>query len=141
MAKEFQAKIPNNDFATHVAFQPIPRLFIEKSIESGGNVIGLDRYPHDAVLLQISASVKTVELAEWASVRTKALLEDVRAFAGKERLSDWLYLNYAHPSQKVPEGYGSDNVARIREAAARYDPEGVFQKLCPGRFKISAVKE
>lgn len=141
MAKEFQAKIPSNEFATHVAFQPVPRLFTEKSIEFGGNMIGLDRYPHDAILLQVSASVKTAELAEWASVRANALLEDVRIFAGNDRLSDWLYLNYAHASQNVLEGYGPDNVRKIREAAAKYDPEGVFQKLCPGGFKISAVKE
>lgn len=141
MAKEFQAKIPSNEFTTHVAFQPVPRLFTEKSIESGGNVIGLDRYLHDVILLQISASVKTAELAEWAKVRTKALLEDVRTFAGKDGLSDWVYLGYAEASQNVLEGYGPDNVQRIKEAAAKYDPEGVFQKLCPGGFKISAVKE
>lgn len=141
MAKEFQIKIPSNEFTTHVAFQPIPRFFTEMSIKSGGNVIGLNRYPHDAILLQVSASVKTAELAEWASDRAKVLLEDVRTFAGKERLSDWVYLNYAHPSQDVLEGYGPENVDRIREAAARYDPEGVFQKLCPGGFKVSAVKE
>lgn len=141
MAKEFQKKIPSNDFATHVAFQPVPRLFVENSIESGGNIMGLDKDPHDNILLQVSASVRTAELATWADVRAKVLLEDIRSFAGKDRLSDWVYLNYANASQSVFGGYGSDNVRRMREVATMYDPDGVFQKLCPGGSKISALKE
>lgn len=141
LATEFQAKIPSNEFTTHVAFQPVPRLFAEKSIEAGGSVTGLDSYPHDAILLQVSVSVKTPELAEWARERAKGLLEDVRAFAGKDRLSDWVYLNYAHGSQQVLEGYGTENLQKIRDVAAKYDPERVFQKLWPGGFKISAVMQ
>lgn len=139
MAKDFQVKIPNNEFTTHVVFQPIPRGVTEKSVAAGGNVFGLDSYTHDAVMLQAGASVKTAELAGWADSRVKALLEDLRAFAGEDRLCPWLYLNYAHGSQKVLESYGVDNVRRIKEAAAKYDPEGVFQKFWSGGFKISAV--
>jgi hypothetical protein len=32
-------------------------------------------------------------------------------------------------------------VARIRAAAKKYDPEGVFQTRAPGGFKISKLKE
>lgn len=102
---------------------------------------GLDKYPHDAILLQVSVSFKSADLVEWARERAEALLEEVRTFAGKDRLSDWLYLNYADASQSALEGYGPENVRKIREVAAKYDPEGVFQRLCPGGFKVSAVKE
>ncbi|KAK3376566.1 hypothetical protein B0T24DRAFT_222372 [Lasiosphaeria ovina] len=53
---------------------------------------------------------------------------------------DWTYLNYADKSQRVLESYGVENVGKIREAARKYDPAEIFQRLCPGGFKISDVK-
>ena len=138
LAKEFQAKIPSNEFTTHVAFQPIPRVYSEVGSD---NMLGLDKYPHDAIMLQASASVKTPELAEWARPRLEKLVADVRAFAGEDRLCPWLYLNYSHSSQDPLSSYGPENVAKIREVAANYDPQGVFAHLCSGGFKIKDAKE
>lgn len=138
LAKDIQAQIPNNDFSTHCAFQPIPRLYAQRSSAAGGNVLGLDSYTYDAVMMQASASVRTAELADWVRPRVESLIEAVQVFAGEERLSPWLYLNYAHSSQDVLKGYGQENVQKIRDAARKYDPEGVFQRLCPGGFKVSS---
>ncbi|KAG8166973.1 hypothetical protein KVR01_002662 [Diaporthe batatas] len=139
LARDLQGHIPSNEFNTHCAFQPIPRLYTERSLESGGNILGLDAYPHDAILLQASASVKTAELAEWVRPRVEGLVSAVRDFAGDDRLCPWIYLNYAHSSQEVFESYGPENVSRIRDVAKKYDPEGVFQRLCPGGFKVEFV--
>ena len=129
--------MPSGEFSAHCAFQPVPKLYSRKAIEiNGGNVFGLEKYPHDAILLQASAAVKTPELAEWVNERIRALIGEVRSFAGEDRLCPWLYINYAHPSQKVLESYGEENLKKIREVAAKYDPEGVFTRLCPGGFKI-----
>ena len=32
--------------------------------------------------------------------------------------------------------YGPESVARLRAASRKYDPQGVFQTLCPGGFKL-----
>jgi hypothetical protein len=33
-----------------------------------------------------------------------------------------------------------ENVEKMKAAAKKYDPSGVFQKLVPGGFKISKVQ-
>lgn len=39
-------------------------------------------------------------------------------------------------SQRVLGSYGAENIKRMQEAAAKYDPEGVFQKLQYGGFLL-----
>lgn len=103
-----------------------------------GNVLGLEQNKHDAILIQASASVPTPELEEWVRPRVRAVVEGTRAFAATVDggVIPWVYLNYAHSSQEVLQSYGPDNLRLIRETASRYDPEGVFQRLCPGGFKL-----
>jgi hypothetical protein len=48
----------------------------------------------------------------------------------------FIYQNYAGLGQDVFGSYGSENRARLREIQMRYDPEGVFQNLQPGYFKV-----
>jgi hypothetical protein len=56
-------------------------------------------------------------------------------------LVDWLYVNYADGASQDPLAtVGAGNAARLRDAARRYDPDGVFQTRCPGVFKISRSK-
>ncbi len=55
-------------------------------------------------------------------------------------LLEWRYLNYADKSQDPLASYGAANIKFLKHVAGEYDPEQVFQKLCPGGFKISAVK-
>lgn len=142
LSKDLEKQVSDGDFNTHVAFQPIPRLYTEKSEAAGGNIMGLDRYPFDVIMVQASASVKTAELVGWVRPRIEGLIRDIRAFAvSRDGYVDWKYPNYAHSSQNLLQGYGADNVQRIREAAAKYDPQGVFQQLWHGGFKISAVED
>jgi hypothetical protein len=49
---------------------------------------------------------------------------------------DFIYLNYAFPTQDPIASYGDDNVALLRAAARKYDPDAVFQRLVPGGFKL-----
>jgi len=51
-------------------------------------------------------------------------------------LRGFQYLNYAHPDQHPLESYGADNLQHLEEASRKFDPEGVFQKLVPGGFKL-----
>lgn len=143
LAKELEEMVTDNDFTSHVAFQPLPHLFVEKShaANEAGNILGLEQNPGDAIVMQAGVSVRTQELADLVSPKLAALLDGVKSFAGtiEGGLLPWMYLNYAHPSQKVLESYGPENVQIMRDAASRYDPGGVFQHLCPGGFKISAV--
>lgn len=106
------------------------------AVNPSGNVHGLEQNKHDAILIQASASVRTPELEEWVRPKVRAVVEGTRAFAATidGGVVPWIYLNYAHPT--VLQSYGPDNVRLIRETASRYDPEGIFQHLCPGGFKL-----
>ena len=53
----------------------------------------------------------------------------------------YLYLDYADQTQDPLAGYGEENVKKMKAAAKKYDPHGLFQKLVPGGFKISKTAE
>lgn len=132
-----QLQAQTSDFTTHVAFQPLPRLYAEKAAAAGGNILGLEHIPFDAVMLQVSVSVKDPKVAEWAHPRVEAFVAELREFTkSRNGFVDWTYLNYAHSSQNVLDGYGQDNVSVIKQVAAKYDPQGFFQKYCQGGFKV-----
>lgn len=76
-------------------------------------------------LFQAQATFLRKEISEYA----KSIAAD----------NPWLYLNYADTAQNPLEGHGEVNVNKIRAASKKYDPNGVFQYMVPGGFKISAV--
>ncbi|KAF2157100.1 FAD binding domain-containing protein [Myriangium duriaei CBS 260.36] len=50
---------------------------------------------------------------------------------------DYLYMNYASQYQDVVASYGSAHKQRLLEIAEQYDPQGIFQTLTPGGFKLA----
>lgn len=69
------------------------------------------------------------------------LRDDLSTYAASvDAENPFIYLDYADISQRPLESYGVENVAKIQDAAAKYDPEGVFQHMMPGGFKISQVR-
>jgi hypothetical protein len=105
--------------------------------------MGVERQPHNGVLWLATAMVKTAEQEAFAYPKVKAWVEGVKEFAQtiEGGLLEWRYLNYADKSQDPLASYGEGNLTLLRDVAGRYDPEAVFQKLCPGGFKISEVGE
>jgi hypothetical protein len=136
------AFIPAQDFVTQCLFQPLPTVFGQNSAAAGGNVMGVERQPHNGILFLATAMVKTPEQEAFAYPKVKAWVDSVREFAAgiEGGLLEWCYLNYADKSQDPLASYGEENLKLLREVAGRYDPGEVFQKLCPGGFKISEVR-
>ncbi|KAI4957054.1 hypothetical protein J4E86_005526 [Alternaria arbusti] len=131
----------DGDFITQCMFQAIPTTFAEHSKERGGNVMGLDLVKDNAVMLLFDIAVKGEETEAIAREALRAVTEEMQRFAAsKDALVDWQYLNYADAYQDPLGSYGSANVAKIRAAAKKYDPRGMFQTQAPGGFKISKVK-
>lgn len=54
----------------------------------------------------------------------------------KGTLLDFKYMTFDTCSQKVLGSYGAENIKLMQEVAAKYDPEGVFQKLQNGGFLL-----
>ena len=134
--------IPDGDFVTQCLFQPLPKLFGQRSAEAGGNVMGVERQELNGLLFLAVAMVRTAEQEALAYPKVKAWVQAVKDFATTIDHGNlkWIYLNYADKSQDPLASYGSENVQKMRDVAAKYDPKQIFQKLCPGGFKISDVK-
>ena len=49
----------------------------------------------------------------------------------------WIYLDYAYKTQDPLTSYGEENLQKLRDVSKKYDPEGVFQTMVPGGFKVS----
>lgn len=149
-------------------YHPIPKIYAQHSVEKGGNVLGLERASSNLVRKSFSLPVGDshwalsrrilmpkvlpcavmLTLVQWDDAENdetfinanKQLIDDVIAHSRSvDKADDWLYLNYAWQTQDVLNSYGLDNVAKMRAASAKYDPDGVFQRLVPGGFKLSDV--
>ena len=138
--EELKTIVPDRNMLSQCIFQPLPKLYAEKSAEAGGNVLGLERQKDDGVLLLFLVEVPTAAQRAAAYPKAKAVIDEVQAFASTiGGAQDWLYMNYADPDQDVFGSYGAENVKFLKKVAAKYDPEEIFQKLCPGGFKLSKV--
>ncbi|KAK6196699.1 hypothetical protein LQW54_011267 [Pestalotiopsis sp. IQ-011] len=142
VVEQLRELIPERDFRTQCIIQPVPKMISEHSAAAGGNVMGVERHATNGFLLLLSAMVKTSEQQAMVFPKIKAALQAVKDYAEVTvdggNLS-WIYMNYADKSQQVLEGYGPDNVANLQKVAAKYDPEKVFQTLCPGGWKIPEI--
>ncbi|KAM7206074.1 hypothetical protein V8F20_002856 [Naviculisporaceae sp. PSN 640] len=153
LGAKLDAHISDKDYISQCCFQPLPRYRDHRNSKSTNaqshnpkkiNVLGHETQlkDHDGILWTGHVSVQTAEQEKWAYPHVREWYEGLRDFAESQGgLLPWIPANYADPAQKVLQSYGPENVRFIREVANRYDPAGVFQTLCPGGFKISAVEE
>jgi len=132
------AQSPDGDFVTQAMFQAIPTVFSEHSVANGGNVLGLDRETDNVVMLLFTLAVNGVEQEAVAKQRMQVFGNATVAYAASlDSLVEWQCINYAYDWQNPLESYGAANVAKIRAAALKYDPEGVFQTRTPGGYEIT----
>jgi hypothetical protein len=137
---EWKAQTNDPDFITQCMFQSIPTVFAVHSVERGGNVMGLDAEDRNAIMLLFDIAVKTAEEEAVARPLLRSYGERMQEYAAsKDGLVSWKFLNYADSYQDPLASYGSANVEKIRAAARKFDPNGVFQTKAPGGFKISRV--
>ncbi|KAH7198520.1 uncharacterized protein B0J16DRAFT_330511 [Fusarium flagelliforme] len=143
LVEELKEFIPDGNFITQCLFQPLPALFGQRCAEAGGNVMGVERQKDNGILFLAVAMVKTAEQEAFARPKVQAWIQEVQNFAATIEGGnlEWTYLNYADKSQDPLGSYGTENIRKMKDAAAKYDPDQVFQKLVPGGFKISDVKD
>lgn len=119
-------------------FQAIPTVFSEHSVANGGNVLGLDRETENVVMLLFTLAVKGVDQEVVAKQQMQVLGNATVAYAESlDSLVEWQYINYAFDWQNPLGSYGAENIAKIKAAALKYDPDQVFQARTPGGYKIT----
>lgn len=123
-----------------IEFQPLPRTFTDRSIERGGNVLGLDRYHDDNVIFLLDMAWNgTQHDAKIRSLADKVMGDLTTYLKGVGALKEFQYLNYAFEDQDPLGGYGPVALSKIKAASKKYDPGQVFQKLVPGGFKLAGA--
>lgn len=136
---EFYKKDPFYTSAA-ILLQPLARIFTDKSLERGGNILGLDRYKDDNISFLLDLSWNGTQ----HDAQIRHLADDVMGtlttyLKGAGELKELQYLNYAFQDQDPLGGYGPAALAKIRAASKKYDPGQVFQKLIPGGFKLAGA--
>lgn len=122
-------------------FQPIPSIITQHSEARGGNVLGLNRAQGNQVLFLFF--VQWTDAADDQALQNAAstYMEKVTELTQRQgKSNEWIYLNYALQNQDPLGSYGKANLDKITAAAKKYDPNGVFQKLVPGGYKIANAK-
>ena len=118
-----------------LSFQPIVPAIISKSPFLQSVIPTLSDPVQTVVIAQLTGTWKHDEdTADLEPVATK-LIADIEIAAKKKRKeTGFIYLNFAHAGQKV-FGEG-ERLETLKALSKQYDPNGIFQKLVPGGFKL-----
>ncbi|KAJ5781184.1 hypothetical protein N7457_006344 [Penicillium paradoxum] len=119
-----------------MVIQPMSSLAIKVGEEKGGNPLGLKSVGHQWFL--VMADYLNIADEERVRASVKKIVDVVEETAKKENA--WLpfkYSNYSSRDQDPLASYGEENLAALREIAAKYDPEEVFQVLQNGGWLLS----
>ncbi|EED20037.1 conserved hypothetical protein [Talaromyces stipitatus ATCC 10500] len=92
----------------------------------------------DLVLCLLSNYWTDASASAEIQAATQSLLEEIEAITQKDGVDvRYKYMNYAAKWQDPIMSYGTTQVEKLREVAAKYDPSGFFQAKVPGGFKLS----
>ncbi|KAI1213968.1 FAD-binding domain-containing protein [Annulohypoxylon truncatum] len=139
---QLKEAITDNSFGVNMVLQPLLASWTQHSLDRGSNMLGLERITEDCVIVVVGVEVATSELSDKVSEpATRAMFSEVESYAKSlDKDVGFLYLNYCDGSQNPLGNYGEENVKKMKEASAKYDPIGVFQERVPGGYKISMMK-
>ncbi|CZR66000.1 related to 6-HYDROXY-D-NICOTINE OXIDASE [Phialocephala subalpina] len=129
--------IIEEDVTWGITAEPFPPILTQYGKLNGGNILGLD--PSDGPLILFLATVTWHD-----SVNDLPITQAIETYFSQiDTLSkslglynEYSYLNYAYKDQKVMKGYGKENLQQMKSLSKQFDPEGVFQRLVPGGFKL-----
>ncbi|KAL4942241.1 hypothetical protein BDV06DRAFT_192579 [Aspergillus oleicola] len=125
------------DAMVGLTFQVITEPMLEKMSNAGGNALGLDTSSGPILLVHVLGMWNSASDDETIYQFLDEFFDTATEEAESRELdNDFIYMNYASQFQDVILSYGEDNKARLQEIASKYDPDGVYQKLQPGHFKL-----
>ncbi|KAJ6784908.1 hypothetical protein PWT90_02381 [Aphanocladium album] len=124
-----------------IQFLPQPKIQQSYAKTRGGNSLGLENVEQDQIEIWFQPRWKDAALdgmMKDAQQRFVTVSEKVAKKHGT--YSPFMYISYAAPHQQPLCGYGAESLAFLKKTATKYDPDGVFQTLMPGGFKLNAAK-
>ncbi|KAL8685516.1 MAG: hypothetical protein Q9224_005784, partial [Gallowayella concinna] len=101
-----------------ILLQPLPRIFSDRSVERGGNVLGLDRYHDDNILFLLDMAWNGTQYdGRIRSLADQVMGDLTKYLKGAGALKDFQYLNYAFEDQDPLGGYGPAALSKIKAAS------------------------
>jgi hypothetical protein len=128
------------DISFNIEHCPVRQSYINASLAKGPNVLG-SGVPTDCPYIIYLFSELHHDPASDDKVADvmRSFIEQIRTLSTSRGLGQaFTYLNYADRSQdgQIMEGYGKENVAKLKAASLKYDPSQFFQRVVPGGIKI-----
>ncbi|KAL9075850.1 MAG: hypothetical protein Q9157_003840 [Trypethelium eluteriae] len=118
-----------------LGLQPISASVIEAGFARGGNALGLSAI--NQTWYVIDSGWWDEEYDEMVHFATRDLVNQI---GNQSNTPDsFIFMNDASYDQDVIGHYGKENVAKLTEVQAKYDPDQIFQKLVPGGFKLPNI--
>lgn len=105
---------------------------------AGGNALGIENETQPLLLVNLNVMWSDSQ-DDGAVLQTQAniISRSTAAAAARGLDNPYVYMNYASQFQDPISSYGESNKARLIDVAKTYDPQGVFQRLQPGYFKLN----
>ncbi|PTB68948.1 FAD-binding domain-containing protein [Trichoderma citrinoviride] len=121
-----------------LTLEPIVPVINTQSQATGGNILGLDNTTLPGLALGVfSATWQSPDKDKQIYDASDKLLKKVTDVANKAKvLKQYVDVNYAGRKQNPIASFGPANYAFLKQVAKQVDPNGVFQKLVPGGFKL-----
>ncbi|KAL4802587.1 hypothetical protein BDV18DRAFT_154258 [Aspergillus unguis] len=140
-ASSLEILIGKESFTSLIFFQPLPSLYADISADKGGNLFAHTLDAGNAILWTGGVVVNTNETDLMvASAKMHEMVAELEEYSQKTGNDNPLvYMNYADFSQDPLGSYGEESVDFMKRVARKYDPQGRFQKMVPGGFKIARV--
>jgi hypothetical protein len=127
-----------NNILFSITFEPIPVSMIEQSNARGQNAMGLKPSGGPLVVILFYTSWDEASDTEHVYEVNKKAIERIETEAkAKSVATDYRYLNYAFTHQDPLTSYGNESKARLQAVSLKYDPDGFFQHVVSGPFKLS----
>ncbi|KAH7029595.1 uncharacterized protein B0I36DRAFT_411611 [Microdochium trichocladiopsis] len=151
LVSDLTALLGATNFRTILDLQPLPAYVADIGAEKGGNMLNIGRQPGNKIVFVCgvlptgtgqgddNADTLAIKIARAYQLNAamNARIEDYAASI--EAGVDLRYLPYADARQDALGSYGQESVLHMKSVAAKYDPNGFFQKMVNGGFKISRV--
>lgn len=124
-----------------LAVMPITEAFIANN--RGGNEsadpMGIDASKAPYIWLEEAFQYTEAADTEYIDTVITTVRAAIEAVLPADVVAPYIYLNDADKDQPVFEGYASENVQRLKEIRAKYDPAGTYTTQMPGGFKVENV--
>ncbi|KAK8036501.1 FAD-binding domain-containing protein [Apiospora marii] len=132
--KDILAKLPAT-VSLHWSIQPLSQAAVEAGEKRGGNILGLQKVPQSLWIFACDWKEDVDDDTVHDSLRQ--CLKGLESMAVERGVKlDLRFPTFAGASQDVLGSFGNASVDKLREVAAKYDPDGFFQERQCGGFLL-----